>query len=114
MFNIPSAPGTQPGCRLANIHSFSIKAKKLTEEAAKSINWGKVGKVGAVVGVAALVGVGIHKHNEKEKRNRANGPDRLTGATRKSEFWNQSYAAQMAKDISTYQYGKRMTGFVQG
>ena len=32
----------------------------------------------------------------------------------KQTFYNQDYAIQMAKDISTYQYGKRMTGFVQG
>lgn len=89
-------------------------ANNATEAISEGINWGKVGKIGAVVGVAALVGFGIHKHNEKEKENRKYGPDRLTGATRKSEFWNQSYTAQMAKDISTYQYGKRMTGFVQG
>ena len=95
-----------------------MKTKKLAGDAVEAIsegvNWGKVGKVGAVVGVAALVGFGVHKHNEKEKKNRQNEPDRLTGATRKSEFWNQSYTAQMAKDISTYQYGKRMTGFIQG
>lgn len=96
------------------IKQAGMKTKNITEEAAKAINWGKVGKIGAVVGVAALVGTGIHKHNKKEKNNRKNGPDRLTGYTRKSEYWNQSYAAQMAKDISTYQYGKRMTGFVQG
>jgi hypothetical protein len=100
------------------VKETGMKAKKLTGDAAKAIgegvNWGKVGKVGAVVGVAALIGGGIYSHAKKEKKNRANGPDRLTGATRKSEFWNQSYAAQMAKDISTYQYGKRMTGFVQG
>lgn len=96
------------------VKETGMKTKKLTEDAAKSINWGKVGKVGAVVGVAALVGAGVHKHNKKEKENKKNGPDRLTGSARKSEFWNQSYAAQMAKDISTYQYGKRMTGFVQG
>lgn len=89
-------------------------ANDATEAISEGINWNKVGKVGAVVGVAALVGFGVHKHNEKEKENKKYGPDKLTGATRKSEFWNQSYTAQMAKDISTYQYGKRMTGFIQG
>jgi hypothetical protein len=100
------------------VKDTGMKTKKLAGDAAKAIgegvNWGKVGKIGAVVGVAALVGGGVYSHAKKEKENRKNGPDRLTGATRKSEFWNQSYAAQMAKDISTYQYGKRMTGFVQG
>jgi hypothetical protein len=95
-----------------------MKVKKLTDDATKAIgegiNWNKVGKVSAIAGAVALVGFGIHNHNKKEKENRKNGPDRLTGTTRKSEFWNQSYTAQMAKDISTYQYGKRMTGFVQG
>ena len=95
-----------------------MKTKKLAGDATKAIgegvNWGKVGKVGAVVGATALISGGIYSHAKKEKKNKANGPDILTGSTRKSEFWNQSYAAQMAKDISTYQYGKRMTGFVQG
>ena len=104
--------------QVSKLKKTGMKTKKLAGDAAKAIgegvNWGKVGKVGAVIGVTALIGGGIYSHAKKEKKNRANGPDRLTGATRKSDFWNQSYAAQMAKDISTYQYGKRMTGFVQG
>ena len=96
------------------VKETGMKTKKLAGDAAKAINWCKVGKVGAVVGVTALIGGGIYSHAKKEKKNRANGPDRLTGVARKSEFWNQSHVAQMAKDISTYQYGKRMTGFVQG
>lgn len=59
---------------------------------------------GAVIGVAAT----DRPSNKKEKQSK---PHNLPRSTNSEEFDNQ-YAQQMAADISSYKYGKHMTGFV--
>lgn len=84
-----------------------IPKKQLSEVPQKALNEnfkfknigkaGKVGLVAAIVGGAALYGVS--QNNKKKKKE-------------EEQQYDTSYAQQMAADISSYKYGKKMTGFV--
>lgn len=80
----------------------------------KSLNGGGKGSlVGlAVAGVAGLVvGKAISDNNRQKQQNRkANRQTRDKDV--QSQQIDNSYAMQMAQDISSYRYGKHMTGFV--
>lgn len=77
------------------------------ENNVKNINFKKVGKIGAIIGAIGLVSYGIGKHNEnkKEEKQQIQYPQN-------NNYIDNSYAQQMASDISSYRYGKQMTGFI--
>lgn len=77
------------------------------ENNVKNINFKKVGKIGAIIGTIGLVSYGIGKHNEnkKEEKQQIQYPQN-------NNYIDNSYAQQMASDISSYRYGKQMTGFI--
>lgn len=73
----------------------------------KNIDLKKIGKIGAVVSAIGLGAYAIGKHNEnkKEEKQQIQYPQN-------NNYIDNSYAQQMASDISSYRYGKQMTGFI--
>lgn len=106
-----------------------LPKKQLTEASTeaienniKNIDFKKVGKIGAIASAIGISAYTIGKHNsnkkEKEQNNNKQMPSYQThvaSATQASYDNNllyNSYAQQMASDISSYRYGKHMTGFM--
>ena len=77
------------------------------ENNVKNINFKKVGKIGAIIGTIGLVSYGIGKHNKKKKEEK-----QQIQYPQNNNYIDNSYAQQMASDISSYRYGKQMTGFI--
>lgn len=75
----------------------------------KNIDFKKVGKIGAIVGAIGLISYGIGKHNENKKEKRQQEQIQYP---QNNNYIDNSYAQQMASDISSYRYGKQMTGFI--
>lgn len=68
----------------------------------------------AVIGVGALASGSNKKEEKEEKQQRPNYQTHVANTTQTrydNNLMHNSYAQQMAKDISSYKYGKRMTGF---
>lgn len=92
-----------------------INTKVIGKEAKEALEKGveKHLKGAGIIATAALVGgLFIHHEHEKRKENRNIEPDYLTGSNRRKIFWNQSNTARLAKDVSSYRYGSRMSGYV--
>lgn len=103
----------------------NLSKKKITEAASDAINkisnikipkTGKIGLAVAALGIGAYV-LGNNK-KEKEENNYQQKPNYQTHVTDTNQVkYNNAqmydiYAQQMAKDISSYRYGKKMTGFI--
>lgn len=73
----------------------------------KNIDLKKIGKIGAVVSAIGLgtYAIGKHNKNKKEEKQQIQYPQN-------NDYIDNSYAQQMASDISSYRYGKQMTGFI--
>ena len=73
----------------------------------KNIDLKKIGKIGAVVSAIGLgaYAIGKHNKNKKEEKQQIQYPQN-------NNYIDNSYAQQMASDISSYRYGKQMTGFI--
>lgn len=92
------------------------------EKSAKDINWSKIGKVGAIATVIGIGAYAIGKHNGNKKEQKQNNvqPEpnyqihvaNTAQASYNNNLLYNSYAQQMAADISSYRYGKQMTGFI--
>lgn len=97
-----------------------LPKRKLTKAASDAIKniptAGKIGLAVAALGIGAYV-LGNSK-KEKEENNYQQKPNYQTHVvdTSQTRYNNAQmydiYAQQMAKDISTYRYGKKMTGFI--
>lgn len=105
-------PVQKPEPKRKQITEASKKAiekttKETGEKVGKNINLKKLGGIGlAIAAVGAVAyGVGKAKENSEEKEKRIR--QRYS-----NEGLDNSYAMQMAQDISSYRYGKHMTGFV--
>jgi hypothetical protein len=93
-----------------------LPKKKLS----KDIDFKKAGIISAAVAATglAIYGLGKHNKNKKEERQYQQTPNyqthvaNTTQARYDNNMMYNMYAQQMAKDISTYRYGKQMTGFV--
>lgn len=92
------------------INAPNIKPNKPSMQI-KSLNGGGIGSLvgGVVVGVAGLAVAKMvtDEYKEKKKTNRQRQNKDV-----QSQQIDNSYAMQMAQDISSYRYGKHMTGFV--
>lgn len=91
------------------------------ENGVKNINFKKIGKIGAVVAAVGLAAYGIGKHSknkkqEEEHKQQTYQQNNQQLLTRLQQTSNQpidnSYSMQLASDISSYRYGKQMTGFI--
>ena len=93
------------------------KAAKKTTKALSKKTLGGNGKLAIGLSIAGLiVGGAILADNspKKEKKNKKqqNNNQIQYNNQMQSQQIDNSYSMQMAKDISSYRYGKRMTGFV--
>lgn len=89
-----------------------LPKKKLTKpsaEALENINFKKVGKIGLV---AAAIGIGAYAIGNHNKNKENQQTQRQVQYPQNNSYIDNSYAQQMASDISSYKYGKHMTGFV--
>lgn len=112
---------------LENINNSQMSQRNLTDastdainEGASKINMKKVGKIGialAVVGIGAYV-IGKSNNKKEKQNNQQQMPNYQTHVADTSQvsydnsLLYNSYAQQMASDISSYRYGKQMTGFI--
>lgn len=92
-----------------------LPKKQLTEASTeaiesniKNIDFKKVGKIGAVVSAIGLGAYAIGKHNKNKKEEK----QQQIQYPQNNYYIGNSYAQQMASDISSYRYGKQMTGFI--
>ena len=74
------------------------------------------GKAGIII-ASLLVGTAIHNRNKRNSEKRQENKSLKNMLTPNNNYSNNiqeynQYAIQMAQDISTYRYGKHMTGFV--
>ena len=105
-----------------NPNTNNLSKKKITEAASDAINKisdikiPKAGKIGLAV---AALGIGAYiLGSNKKENNYQQKPNYQTHVADTSQVkYNNAqmydiYAQQMAKDISTYRYGKKMTGFI--
>jgi hypothetical protein len=76
----------------------------------KSLNGGGKLAIGAAIAGLIIGGLIATDEDEDKKQNRKS-KYKLSRTTNSEEIDN-SYAMQMAQDISSYRYGKHMTGFV--
>lgn len=79
------------------------------ENNVKNINFKKAGKIGAIVTAIGLGAYAIGKHNKNKKKERQQEQIQYP---QNNSYIDNSYAQQMASDISSYRYGKQMTGFI--
>lgn len=89
-------------------------SKKVSKSTAKSLPKKSLGGGGkAAIAIAGLIigGMILSSDNEPKKKSEKSKGHSLPRSTNAEEFDN-SYAMQMAQDISSYRYGKHMTGFV--
>lgn len=92
--------------------------KKATIKAAGGLprkSLGGNGKLAIGIAAASLVmsGIAASKSSSKKKsKNESQFSTQLHAMTNSQQHIDNSYAAQMAQDISSYRYGKHMTGFV--
>lgn len=102
-----------------------LPKKKLSEAASEAVNkvsdikiskTGKIGLVAAALGIGAYAIGSNKKDNKKEEKQQTPNYQTHVANTTQANYNNDlmynSYAQQMAKDISSYRYGKQMTGFV--
>lgn len=79
------------------------------EDSIKNIDFKKAGKIGAIIGAVGLVSYSIGKHNKNKKEEKQQEQIQYP---QNNNYIDNSYAQQMASDISSYRYGKQMTGFI--
>ena len=101
-----------------------LPKKKLSKSASEAINKigdikiskaGKIGLVAAALGGAYAIGSNKKDNKKEEKQQTPNYQTYVANTTQanyNNDLMYNSYAQQMAKDISSYRYGKQMTGFV--
>ena len=77
---------------------------------------GKAGKGAIGLIVAGITGLAIGKALSSDNDNKDKKQDKQVAKQQNISYNNQyidnQYAMQMAQDISSYRYGKHMTGFV--
>jgi hypothetical protein len=101
-----------PKKELSKASTEAIEAKastEATEDSIKNINFKKVGKIGLV---AAAIGIGAYAIGNHNKNKENQQTQRQVQYPQNNSYIDNSYAQQMASDISSYKYGKHMTGFV--
>ena len=89
-------------------------SKKVSKNTAKALPKKSLGGGGkAAIAIAGLIigGMVLSSDDEPKKKSEKSKAHSLPKSTNTEEFDN-SYAMQMAQDISSYRYGKHMTGFV--
>lgn len=90
------------------IPQLKNKAETFKSKSLQTKSLGGRGKLAIGVAIAGAVGAGA----AIKKNNKPKDKERQTSTQRESYGINNDYAMQVAQDVSTYRYGKHMTGFI--